>query len=71
MTENVIIKNLRKAADRRVSAEAERHAATQELRRRVQEARAAGLGPTQIAREAALSRQAIYEMLGESPSSQR
>jgi len=63
-----IVERLHAAAKRRAAAEAERHAATAELRQRVQDARNAGIGPTQIARETGLSRQAVYELLGERPS---
>jgi DNA-binding phage protein len=57
------IKCLRQAAARREVAEAERHAASAELRKCVREASAAGLGPTRIAQEGGLSRQAVYEAL--------
>ena len=68
MNETEVIKRLREAADRRVIAEAERHASSQELRKRIQEARGAGLSPTRIVEEARLSRQAVYEALGQQPS---
>lgn len=58
------ILGLRLAAQRRRRAEEERHAASSELRRRVLDAREAGIPITRMAREAGLSRQAIYEMLG-------
>jgi DNA invertase Pin-like site-specific DNA recombinase len=58
---------LRKAGRRRAAAEAERHAASAELRKRVREARAKGVNVSQIAREAGLSRQGVYDHLAESP----
>jgi len=66
MNEKKILERLRRAAERREVADAERHAAAAELRKRVQEAHAAGLSPTRIAQEARLSRQAVYEALGQS-----
>jgi hypothetical protein len=68
MSEAAILKALRNAAARRERAEQERHAASAELRQRVREARAAGVSPTRIAQEAGLSRQAVYEALGQQPS---
>lgn len=61
--ERVAIKRLQQAAGRREAAEAERHAASAEIRKRVRDAHAAGLSPTRIAQEAGLSRQAVYEAL--------
>ena len=55
---------LRIAGKRRKRAEEERHAAATELRRRVLDAHEAGVPITRIAREAGISRQAVYEMLG-------
>jgi len=63
MNTKKIIERLRRAAERREVADEERHAATAELRKRVREAHDAGLSPTQIAQEARLSRQAVYEAL--------
>jgi DNA-binding phage protein len=68
MSEAAILEALRDAAQRRERAEQERHAASAELRKRVQEAHTAGIGPTRIAQEAGLSRQAVYESLGQQPS---
>jgi len=56
--------DLRFAGKRRKRAEEERHAAALELRRRVLDAHEAGIPVARIAREAAISRQAVYEMLG-------
>jgi DNA-binding phage protein len=68
MSEDKIIDGLRRAAERRETADRDRHAAAIELRKRVQEAHAAGLSPTRIAQEARLSRQAVYEALSQRPS---
>jgi hypothetical protein len=59
-----LILELRFAAKRRKHAEQERHLAATELRQRVMDAHEAGVPITRIAREAGVSRQAIYEMLG-------
>ena len=63
MTEKRAIEALRRAAERREVADTERHAAATELRKRVADARKAGVSPTKIAQEARLSRQAVYEAL--------
>ncbi len=68
MNEDKIIDGLRRAATRRKAADDERHVASMELRKRVQDAHAAGIGPTRIAEAAGLSRQAVYEALGQQPS---
>lgn len=68
MSEDKIINGLRRAAERRERADKERHAASAELRKLVQDAHAAGFSPTRIAQEARLSRQAVYEALGQRPS---
>lgn len=68
INEKKAIERLRRAAERREVAEDERHAAAAELRRRIQQARDAGLSPTRIAQEARVSRQAVYEALGQQPS---
>jgi DNA invertase Pin-like site-specific DNA recombinase len=58
------ILDLRFAGKRRKRAEQERQAAAAELRQRVLDAHEAGVAVTRIAREASLSRQAVYEILG-------
>jgi predicted nucleic acid-binding Zn ribbon protein len=68
MNEAKTIEALHRAAERRKAADDERHAASAELRKRVQDARAAGVSPTRIAQEAGLSRQAVYEALNQRPS---
>ena len=52
------------AAERRLRAEELRRAASAELRERVIDAYEAGVPMSRIAREARISRQAAYEMLG-------
>jgi DNA invertase Pin-like site-specific DNA recombinase len=63
VSERKALEALHRAAERRKAAENERHAASAELRKRVKDAHAAGVSPTRIAREAGLSRQAVYEAL--------
>jgi hypothetical protein len=55
---------LRFAAQRRWRAEEARREAASELRERVIDAHEAGMSVVQIASEAGVSRQAIYDMLG-------
>jgi DNA invertase Pin-like site-specific DNA recombinase len=57
------IKGIRRAAKRRDKADQARRDATDELRRLVSEAQAEGVPITEIAREAGLSRQAVYDLL--------
>ncbi len=68
MTEKQALQALRRAAERREAADQERHAAAAELRKRIQQAHAAGVSPSRIAQEARVSRQAVYEALGQQPS---
>ena len=63
MSESEAVKGIRRAAKRREYADRLRHAATDELRERIREAQAAGVSITQIAREARLSRQGVYDLL--------
>jgi len=63
-----IIQDLRRAAKRRDDADDERRFATAELHKYVHLARAADVGVTEIASAAGLSRQAVYEILGQQPS---
>jgi DNA invertase Pin-like site-specific DNA recombinase len=62
------LKEIRSAAERRESADAERRKATEDLRTYIRAARFAGVPITQIASEARLSRQAVYDVLGAQPS---
>jgi len=68
MTEAEAIKGIRRAAKKRERATATRREAMEELRRLAVEAQAAGVSVSQIAREAGLSRQGLYDLLGERPS---
>lgn len=57
------------AARRRTKADETKQAATEDLRRQCRAAREAGIPITWIASEAGLSRQGVYDLLGERPSS--
>ncbi len=61
------IKGIRRAAKNRDRADAARRKATEELRRYCKEAQKAGVPVTQIASEAGLSRQGVYDLLAERP----
>jgi AcrR family transcriptional regulator len=62
------IAQIRKAARRREKARNEMRSATDELRVYCLQAKYAGITVTQIASEAGLSRQGVYDLLGERPS---
>jgi DNA invertase Pin-like site-specific DNA recombinase len=64
------LESLQRAANRRANAEEERRFATAELHKYAIAAKAAGVGVTEIAAAAGLSRQAVYEILGQQPSAQ-
>jgi DNA-binding phage protein len=68
MTQADAIKGLRRAAKQRAQANAAHRQATDELRRHCHEAQKAGISITQIAREAGLSRQGVYDLLDQRPS---
>jgi DNA invertase Pin-like site-specific DNA recombinase len=68
MDHDEILKKLRKSAAERHHNDVLKRALAKQMRELVREAHAAGVGPTQIAREANLSRQAVYEILGQQPS---
>jgi DNA invertase Pin-like site-specific DNA recombinase len=57
------VQALRQAAKRRERIDRARREATAELRERIREAQAAGVSIAQIAREAGLSRQGVYDLL--------
>ena len=59
------IKGIRQAAKRRERADKTRREATNDLRRYCLEAQQAGVSISQIAREAGLSRQGVYDLLGD------
>lgn len=63
MSESEAIKGIRRAAKRREYAERLRVQATNDLRERMREAQAEGVPIAQIAREARLSRQGVYDLL--------
>jgi DNA-binding phage protein len=68
MTQQEAIQGIRRAAKRRERAAHARHEATAELWDYCREAKAAGVSISQIAREAGLSRQGVYDLLAERPS---
>lgn len=68
MSEKTALTGIRRAARERERATKARQKATDDLRRYVREAQEAGVSITQIAREAGLSRQGVYDLLGQSPS---
>jgi DNA invertase Pin-like site-specific DNA recombinase len=68
MTQTEAIKGIRRAAKRRERADKTRREATAELWEYCREAQAAGVSISQIAREAGLSRQGVYDLLGQRPS---
>jgi DNA-binding phage protein len=64
-----IIKSIRQDAKRRERAVKAHREATADLREHVQAAKLAGVSISQIAREAGLSRQGVYDLLaGQRPS---
>ncbi len=68
MSEATILRSIRGAAKRRERADAAKRQATDDLRGYVRDAREAGVSITRIAEEAGLSRQGVYDLLGERPS---
>lgn len=68
MSEATILRSIRGAAKRRQRADAEKRQATEDLRGFCRQAQKAGLPITRIASEAGLSRQGVYDLLGERPS---
>lgn len=68
MTEAEAVRGIRGAAKRRDNAAKARKAATDDLRRWVSEAQGAGVSISQIAREAGLSRQGVYDLISAQPS---
>jgi hypothetical protein len=59
------IKGIRRAAKARAKADVARRKATDELRGYCKAAQEAGIPVTQIASEAGLSRQGVYDLLGD------
>lgn len=69
MSTSEAVKGIRRAAKRRERAELSRRVATDELRKNLLDAQAEGVSIAQIAREAGLSRQGVYDLLaGPRPS---
>ena len=69
MSAESAVKSVRDAAKRRERAIAARERATAELRdSSCRKAQAAGVSNSQIAREAGLSRQGVYDLLSARPS---
>ena len=58
-----LLKNLKRAGQRRVKAETARKTAAAELHQRILEAQAAGMPISRIAQAAGLSRQGVYDVL--------
>jgi DNA invertase Pin-like site-specific DNA recombinase len=69
VSEAQLLKSIRGAASRRHTADEAKRKATEDLRGYVRQAREAGVSITKIASEAGLSRQGVYDLLGERPSS--
>jgi DNA invertase Pin-like site-specific DNA recombinase len=69
MSEAQILRSIRGAAQRRQRADAAKRQATEDLRAFCRQAQKAGVPITRIASEAGLSRQGVYDLLGERPSS--
>ena len=69
MSEATLLRSIRGAASRRQTADAAKRQATDDLREFVRQARAEKVPITKIASEAGLSRQGVYDLLGERPSS--
>ena len=65
--QTAILRSIRSAAKRRGKADAAKREATDDLRRYCEAARKAKMPITQIASEAGLSRQGVYDLLGERP----
>ncbi len=63
MSESEAIKAIRRAAKRREYSERLRKQATTDLRENILRAQAEGVSIAQIAREARLSRQGVYDLL--------
>ncbi|HET6570805.1 MAG TPA: hypothetical protein VFG58_04885 [Solirubrobacterales bacterium] len=60
-----LLRSIRGAAKRRKRADAAKRQATEDLRGFCQQAQKAGVSVTQIASEAGLSRQGVYDLLAE------
>jgi hypothetical protein len=69
MSEATAIRRIQSAVRKRAKADEAKREATQQLRESCREAQAAGVSITRIAAEAGLSRQGVYDLLAERPSS--
>jgi DNA invertase Pin-like site-specific DNA recombinase len=69
MSEAQILRSIGGAASRRATADEAKRKATDDLREFVRQARASKVPITKIASAAGLSRQGVYDLLGERPSS--
>jgi DNA invertase Pin-like site-specific DNA recombinase len=69
MSEATALRRIKAAARKREKADVAKREATADLRRYCAEAKAEGFTITRIASEAGLSRQGVYDLLGERPSS--
>lgn len=67
MSEATTIRRIKAAARKREKADTAKREATEELRRFCKEAQKEGVSITRIASEAGLSRQGVYDLLGERP----
>ena len=66
--QTALMRRIKAAASKRSKADKAKLAATEDLRRQCRAARKAGIPITTIALEAGISRQAVYDLLGERPS---
>lgn len=69
MSEATAIRRIQAAVRKRQKADEAKREATDQLRRSCREAQEAGVSITRIASEAGLSRQGVYDLLAERPSS--
>jgi hypothetical protein len=68
MSEATAIRRIQAAVKKRAKADEAKREATGQLRSACREAQAAKVPITRIAEEAGLSRQGVYDLLGERPS---
>ena len=69
MSEATAVRRIQVAVKKRAKADEAKREATEQLRKSCREAREVGVSITRIAEEAGLSRQGVYDLLGERPSS--
>lgn len=69
MSEATAIRRIQSAVRKRQKADEAKREATEQLRNACREAQAAKVPITRIASEAGLSRQGVYDLLAERPSS--